>query len=192
MGTGWQPDDYELIRQARSGDHSFLEDLDSSHFAQREPILLIACPDYRRHYDKMRHIAQLRGYGRDEDHRTHSLNWHGGIIRLVPDFPGNTPQSAEVFLNELGLGVEVTSIVDTVGHIHWPCGMLLRNHVTLKQAFAGLMEAKRIAKKAIPGIKVRTVVQSDYADLEPHGMKSYFARPQRFQGWLTQTTPQTA
>ena len=192
MSTVWQSDDYTLMREVRQGTSAFLVDLDSTHFAQREPIISIACPDYRRHWDKVGRIAELRGYSPKEDHQTHGLNWHGGVIRLVPGFPGNTQGDAEFCLKELAFAVELTGIKDIAGYFHWPCGWISVSRVPLKQTFAALMEAKRIAKDAIPNIKIKTVVHSDYGDLEPLGMKSYFAHPPRCRKWLQQSAQQFA
>ena len=88
--------------------------------------------------------------------------------------------------------MEVTGIKDALGYFHWPCGWLLKSSAELRQTFAGFMAAKRIAKDAIPGIKVRTVVHSDYTGLEPGGMKSYFAHPPRCRAWLGQAIGQPA
>lgn len=188
MSVVWDPKDYGFFRAARYGAWRCLEDLDTRHFAQKAPIIAVACSDYRRHHDKIGRIAHLRGFASGEDSQTHPLGWHGGAIRLVQDSPTNYLTDGDaIFMAEVLEAVEITSITDIVTYGHWPCSKAMKHGMKLEDVLRAVIEAKRRLKHCRESLRVRTLFHADFGDLEPGGMRSYFINPDRFESIVSAT-----
>ncbi len=183
MANPWDNESLAWFESARRGKSRFLQNLDKRHFAERSPIVSVACADYKRNFDMIRHISHLRGFAPGEDHRTHRLSWHGGITRIVAGSPINPiPGSDEVLLAELLDAYKITKLLDYVVYAHWPCSKALEHGLRIQDVVEHLMEARILLKSVCPALKVKTLFHVDVPrEISDTGMKSYFADPERYE-----------
>ena len=183
MANHWDESALDWFERARRGPYKFLQDLDKEHFVERSPIICVSCADLYRNYDMVKHTARLRGFAPGEDHKTHRLSWHGGIMRIVSGSPTNIiPESDEIFLAELLEAHEITQLGDFVIYAHWPCSKGLKHGLTIENAANHLIIARTRLKTINPELKIKALFHVDLPEgvSSTPGMKSYFVDPKGY------------